>query len=31
VPAGMIQLRKPEVTLGEGEPAEARRVEVRVQ
>ena len=31
VPAAMIQLRKPEVTLGEGEPAEARRVEVRVQ
>jgi len=31
VPAGMIQLRKPEVTLGEGEAAEARRVEVRVQ
>lgn len=31
VDVGMIQLRKPEVTLGEGEPAEARRVEVRVQ
>ena len=30
VPAGRIALRKPEVTLGDGEPIEARRVEARL-
>jgi outer membrane protein OmpA-like peptidoglycan-associated protein len=31
VPAERVLLRRPAVTLGGGEPAEARRVEVRVQ
>jgi outer membrane protein OmpA-like peptidoglycan-associated protein len=31
VDATLLQLRKPEVTLGDGDPAEARRVEVRIQ
>ena len=31
VPEAMIRLRKPEATLGSGDAAEARRVEVRVQ
>ena len=30
VPAARIALRKPEVTLGDGDPIEARRVEVRL-
>jgi len=31
VPEGKLRLRKPAVTLGDGDAAEARRVEVRVQ